>query len=75
VPGAREVIEDGLTGLLFAVGDIEHLAAQTLRAAADPALRADIGRAARVSVEPHAIDAAVAAYETALREVVAQRTV
>jgi len=75
VPGAREVVVDGVTGLLFRTGDVEDLAAQTLRAAADPTLRADIGRAARVSAEAHAIDAAVAAYETALRDVVRQRAI
>jgi len=75
VPGAREVIVDGVTGLLFRAGDIEDLAAQTLRVAGDPTLRAEIGRAARISVEAHAIDAAVAAYETALRDVVRQRVI
>ena len=75
VPGAREVIVDGVTGLLFKAGDVDDLAAQTLRAATNPTLRADIGRAARVSVEAHAIDDAVAAYETALRDVVRRRAI
>lgn len=43
IPGARHVIDDGATGLLFRKGDVADLTATTLRAAADPALRAAIG--------------------------------
>ena len=43
VAGARHVVEDGVTGILFRKGDVEDLTAQTLRLAADPSLRARIG--------------------------------
>ena len=43
----------GRTGLLYRPGDVDDLAAQVLRAAADPALRTRIGRAARESVARH----------------------
>jgi glycosyltransferase involved in cell wall biosynthesis len=68
IPAAREVIEDGQTGLLFRKGDIGHLAEQTLRAAGDASLRAAIGRRARESVQAHDLDRSVAAYERVLLE-------
>jgi len=70
IPGAREVVTDGETGLLFCKGDPADLAAKTLRAAADPRLRADIGNRARAQVGRHALDTAVSAYATALRGIV-----
>ena len=68
IPAAREVVEDGRTGLLFRRDDVDHFAAQTLRAAGDPGLRAAIGRRAREAVRAHDLDRTVAAYEHALRE-------
>jgi len=50
---AREVIEDGTTGLLFPVGDVERLAARCIQAAQDRDLRARIGHAARARVQRH----------------------
>ena len=44
IPAAREVVEHGRNGLLFPVGDVQALAATIARTAADPALRAEIGR-------------------------------
>jgi glycosyltransferase involved in cell wall biosynthesis len=70
IPGVREVVEDGETGLLFRPGDIEELTAQTLRAAADPQLRADIGRKAAERVVTHSLDDALDAYLAALRAVI-----
>jgi glycosyltransferase involved in cell wall biosynthesis len=63
IPAAREVIEDGVDGLLFRVGDVEHLTAVTLRAAADAALRSDIGRRARERVRAHDVSRVVSDYE------------
>jgi glycosyltransferase involved in cell wall biosynthesis len=73
IPAAREVIIDGETGLLFRRGDIGHLAARTLDAAADPGLRASIGVRARQAAETHALDTVVASYEALFREVIARR--
>ena len=70
VPGSREVVEDGQTGLLFPVGDVADFAAKTLTAAADPALRARIGRAARARVEAHALDRVAPEHERLLAELV-----
>jgi glycosyltransferase involved in cell wall biosynthesis len=70
IPAAREVIEDGQTGLMFRMGDVDGLAAQTLRAVGDAGLRAAIGRRARQSVKAYDLERTVASYEEALWEVV-----
>jgi glycosyltransferase involved in cell wall biosynthesis len=70
LPGAREVIADGETGLLFRKGDAADLARVLLRAAANPRLRAAIGRRARARVRAHALPKTVAAYAAALARVV-----
>lgn len=72
IPAAREVIEQGRTGLLFRKADPADLAEKTLLAAADPTLRAEIGRRARAGVQAHALDRAVAAYVALMREVLAR---
>lgn len=63
IAGAREVVEDGRTGLLYAVGDVAALTQLTLRAAADRELRATIGAQARAAVLSRPLDAALAEYE------------
>ena len=63
---AREVVTDGETGLLFPVGDIDALTTQTLRAAAEPGLRARIGGMARRRVQAHGVREAVVQYAEAL---------
>jgi glycosyltransferase involved in cell wall biosynthesis len=73
IPAARQVIVDGESGLLFRRGDIEALADVTLRAAADPALRARLGRNARDVAEHHALEGAVDAYEALLSDVARRR--
>jgi len=70
IPAARQVVSDGENGLLFRVGDVDDLTAKTLLAAADPALRERIGRAARKTVEAHALQRVATAYDALLREVV-----
>lgn len=50
VGGVPEIVEDGHSGLLVPPGDAEALAASLRRLAADPALRATLGRAARERV-------------------------
>jgi glycosyltransferase involved in cell wall biosynthesis len=70
VAGAREVVNDGETGLLFPRGDIAGLTGAMLRAAGDPVWRAEIGEQARQRVQAHSLTRCVAAYLAALREVV-----
>jgi glycosyltransferase involved in cell wall biosynthesis len=72
LPGAREVIADGETGLLFRKGDPGDLARVILYAAGNPALRAEIGRRARKRVRTHALSKTVAAYAAILARVVRQ---
>jgi glycosyltransferase involved in cell wall biosynthesis len=70
IAAAREVIEDGETGLLFRKGDSGDLAAKTLRAAGDPELRAEIGRKARQQAVHRSVDRVVAEYLAALESLV-----
>lgn len=70
VPGAREVMEDGKTCLLFRMGDTDDLARKILLAASDPPLRARIGRQAREQVRRHDITQVVSSYISALYGVV-----
>jgi glycosyltransferase involved in cell wall biosynthesis len=73
IPATRELIADGRTGLIFRTADVAGLAAQTLRAAGDPALRAAIGGAARVAVHACAQPVVLDAYARLLEEVVRTR--
>jgi glycosyltransferase involved in cell wall biosynthesis len=72
IPGAREIVRDNETALLFAMGDIDDLAANLLLAAADPGLRERIGRAARESVKRYNLERFVAEYQRVIRETVEQ---
>ncbi len=51
--GLREVIEDGVTGLLVPPGDADALALAILRVLDDPALAQRLGAAARQRMEAH----------------------
>jgi len=57
VPGCRDVVVPGLTGLLVPPRDIERLAAALKSLILDPVLRVKMGRAARVHAEAHFSDA------------------
>jgi glycosyltransferase involved in cell wall biosynthesis len=46
LPPIREILEDGVTGILFPPGDVEALSAALARLAADPELRRRLGAAA-----------------------------
>ena len=70
IPGAREVITDGVTGLLFRVGDVDDLSEHTLRAAADSDMRARIGHQALARVRVHDIDVVAPAWAGALAGVI-----
>jgi glycogen(starch) synthase len=50
VGGLKELIEDGMTGLLFAAGDVQDLAAKILVLASDPELRARLSAQAQIAV-------------------------
>ncbi len=69
--GVPEVVEDGVTGLLFPVGDVDAAAAACLRLARDAAERGRFGlagraRAERMFAEARAVDAYVGVYERVL---------
>lgn len=56
-PGCRETVTDGHNGLLVPVGEVQPLAEAMIRLACDPALRADMGAAARgVAESKYAVD-------------------
>ena len=71
IPSACEIVEDGVNGLLFRLGDVEHLAARTIEAAAAPARRAEIGRRARASVQHLSVERAVPLYLREFSETIA----
>ena len=65
------VIEDGVTGILANVGDVEGMA-QALHQLRDPALRQRLGQAARVDYERRfTLDHMIRAYERLYTEVAA----
>jgi glycosyltransferase involved in cell wall biosynthesis len=70
IPGAREVIVDRETGILYRRGDVEDLARRTVEIAARPAWRTAVGHAARERVAAHAVPVIGARYERALAALV-----
>jgi glycosyltransferase involved in cell wall biosynthesis len=73
IPAAREVIEDGRTGMLFPTGDIDRLAELILTAARDAPLRRRLGREARRSLQRHRLPRVVSGYAELLQRVAAAR--
>ncbi len=71
-PGLRESVRHGQTGYLVPHGDAGALAERMLALAADPALVARLGRAARTFAEGLSWEAAARATETQLQRVIAQ---
>lgn len=59
IPGCRGLVEDGVTGLTVPVRDAVALADAIERLAADPALRARLGAAARARVAAEFSDAVI----------------
>ncbi len=53
IPGYREVVQHGVTGLLVPPANEEALAAELIRLLRDPALRASLAAAARESVQQY----------------------
>ena len=66
VPGCREAVRPGETGLLVPPHDVDALAAALAALAADPVLRARMGRAGRALIEQQFTDAIVARETLAL---------
>ncbi|MGH7896953.1 MAG: glycosyltransferase family 4 protein [Candidatus Binatia bacterium] len=62
IPGAREVVRDGETGLLFGAGDVQGLARAIVDGVRDRARADAIGARARSVVRRHALDAVIEAY-------------
>lgn len=71
VPGAREVVRDGETGVLFRTGDAAGLTDLTLKLAGAAGWRAELGGRARAAVARHALPGIVSRYERALERPVA----
>jgi glycosyltransferase involved in cell wall biosynthesis len=71
-PGLRDSVRDGWTGFLVPHGDVDQLARRMLELADDPALVARMGRQARAHAESLTWDAAAAATEAHLRELIAE---
>jgi N-acetyl-alpha-D-glucosaminyl L-malate synthase BshA len=75
VAGIPEVVEDGTTGLLFPVGDVEAMAAGALALLGDPERHAAMRAAARArAVERFAEDKVVAQYRALYERALAAAT-
>jgi len=74
VDGCREVLEDGVTGILVPPRDPEALADGLLRVLQDAALRADLSRGARRSSVRYDIRECVARMEALYDEVLAEQS-
>jgi N-acetyl-alpha-D-glucosaminyl L-malate synthase BshA len=71
VGGLPEVIEDGVSGLLCALGDTAAMAERALALLADPAAHAAMGERARArAVEKFGRDRLIGAYEAAYQELI-----
>lgn len=70
IPGARDFVLDGQTGLLVPPGDVEALAAALDRLVQDPDLRGRMGREGRRRVEEHYTSERVNRRTTAIYEAI-----
>ena len=69
VPGAREVVRDGVTGLVVAVDDKEGMVGAVLALLGDVELRARMGQAAREHcVREFSLETSVVAWERLISE-------
>ena len=74
IPGCRDIVRDGSTGLLMKVGDSHSLATAIERLMSDPALRSNLASAGRALVEGEFSAAAMASrYVDLYRRVIASR--
>jgi glycosyltransferase involved in cell wall biosynthesis len=74
VDGCREVLEDGVTGLLVPPRDAEALAAALAGLLSDPGRRESLGRAARQASEHYDIRRCVEAMQSLYDEVLRERS-
>jgi glycosyltransferase involved in cell wall biosynthesis len=73
IGGLPEAVIDGESGLIVEPGDVSGLAAALERLLGDPALRAQLGAAARKRVERFSAPAVVPRYEEAYKRALAAR--
>jgi glycosyltransferase involved in cell wall biosynthesis len=66
IPALRELIDDGRTGLLYPVGDIEALGARTLELVRDSLLRRALGEQARAASLSGGVESWIRACDEAL---------
>jgi glycosyltransferase involved in cell wall biosynthesis len=69
IPAAREMIEDGKTGLLFRLGDRDDLTAKLLTLIENRVVRQTLGEQARAAVAAQTLEAWIEAYEAVLYRV------
>jgi glycosyltransferase involved in cell wall biosynthesis len=62
VGGNVELVQDGVNGYLFPVGDAEALAARISALLSDPELARGIGESARCTARKYTVDAMVSAH-------------
>lgn len=72
--GPEEIVEDGKTGFLVPPGDVQTLADKIVQVGAEPALRSEVGRAARQVIlhkydTPVVVGQMTAYYQSLLNEV------
>ncbi len=72
IPAAREVVQDGISGLLHPEGDEHALAAAILACAGDSALRDRLAAGGLAEARRHALPTIAEAYERALGGLVTQ---
>jgi len=73
IPANRQLVENGLQGLLVPVGDSERIASAIVRLLEDPSLRQRMGEMAREHiVENYSTDPIVRRYEALFREALTQ---
>jgi len=73
LPGLRDAVEDGVSGLLVTPGSAEELAAALRRLLGDPQLRDQLGRSASARAEGFSVEAIGGRYVALLDEVCARR--
>lgn len=74
VPGSRDIIEDGVSGLLVEPENAIDLASAIQRLINDRQFRERIGKAARIRIEEHfSIEKEVAAHEKLYEEILARK--
>ena len=74
VPGSRDIIEDGVSGLLVEPENAIDLASAIQRLINDRQFRERMGKAARIRIEEHfSIEKEVAAHEKLYEEILARK--